>query len=72
MTTVEFQSIVAFTVVFIVLMVSLIPECMLVTYESFKKAPVSLKIYTVIHVGIIIAIVLYLNWIRPSSIYLGM
>lgn len=71
MTAVEVQKMMIFAVGLTVLMVSFIPECILITHDDFKNAPVSLKIYTVIHIGIIIAIALYMNWIRPSSVYLG-
>lgn len=72
MSTVEVQSMIAFTVGFIVLMVSSIPECILMAkYENFKDAPIALQVYTVIHIGIIITIVLYVNWLKPSDIYLG-
>lgn len=65
----ELQIALAFTVGFIILMVSLIPEIILVTYDITKEPPLGLKIYTIIHMGLLIIMILYLNWTEPSIIY---
>ena len=57
------------TVGIIVLIISFIPECILAKYESFIKAPMILKIYIIIHLGIIILGVLYISYLRPPEIY---
>ena len=73
MISAEVQTMLLFILGFIAAMVSIIPECIIITtYHDFNDMPIALKIYTIIHLIVIIAVVLYLNWIRPSEIYLGM
>ena len=57
------------TVGLFVLIVSFIPECILINYDGFKNAPMVLKIYIIIHLVIIIAGVLYISWIKPPEVY---
>lgn len=70
MTATEIQTMVGCVAILIVIILSCIPECMLITtYDVFSEAPISLKLYVVIHVAILIIAVLWLSWLRPPSDY---
>ena len=69
MTAPDVQVLAIFMAAIIVFIISFIPECMLIKYDSFVEAPILLKIYVIIHLGIIIGGTLYISMLKPPSIY---
>lgn len=72
MTAAEVKTIVIIMASMIVLIGSFIPEGMVISYGGFNKAPTALKIYVILHLGVIVSGVLYISWLRPPEIYLGL